>query len=114
MRRDRILPGSAIWRPPRLVENGLYFLIRTAALKRIISTGLPHTQKRGLEIVGGPVLLLAGASPLEATFQSLLGHPLLTGESSARYESRGTLRRCDDAQLILCNLAVRRDLFLKF
>ena len=70
--------------------------------------------ERGLEIVGGPVLLLAGASPLEAIFQSLLGHPLLTGASSARYESRGILRRCDDAQLILCNLAVRRDLFLKF
>ena len=70
--------------------------------------------KRGLEVVGGPVLLLAGASPLEAIFQSLLGHPLLTGASSARYESRGTLRRCDDAQLILCNLAVRRDIFLKF
>jgi succinoglycan biosynthesis protein ExoA len=70
--------------------------------------------KRGLEVVGGPALLLAGASPLEAIFQSLLGHPLLTGASSARYESRGTLRRCDDAQLILCNLAVRRDIFLKF
>ncbi len=68
---------------------------------------------RGVEIVGGPVLLLSTATRLEMTFQSLLGHPLLTGASSSRYRSSGRLRKCDDAELILCNLAVRRDLFLK-
>lgn len=60
MRRDRILPGSAIWRPPRLVENGLYFLIRTAALKRIISTGLPHTPKEVSRSSGDPFSFLPG------------------------------------------------------
>ena len=71
-----------------------------------------HTA-RGLEVVGGPVLLPAAAAPLEVIFQSLLSHSLLTGASSARYGSHGNLRKCDDAQLILCNLAVRRDLFLE-
>ncbi|MGA7901053.1 MAG: glycosyltransferase [Terrimicrobiaceae bacterium] len=92
----------------------LVFLDSDCRLEADYFDRLATHAERGLEIVGGPVLLFAGASPLEATFQSLLGHPLLTGASSARYESRGTLRRCDDAQLILCNLAVRRDLFLKF
>ena len=68
---------------------------------------------RGAEVVGGPVLLREPATPLEVMFQGLLGHPLLTGASSSRYRSKGALRKCDDAELILCNLAVRRDLFLK-
>ncbi|HEY5744274.1 MAG TPA: glycosyltransferase [Terrimicrobiaceae bacterium] len=69
--------------------------------------------ERGAEVVGGPVLLREPATPLEIMFQGLLGHPLLTGASSSRYRSKGALRKCDDAELILCNLAVRRDLFLK-
>jgi succinoglycan biosynthesis protein ExoA len=91
----------------------LVFLDSDCRLEGVYFDKLADHTERGLEIVGGPVLLLAGASHLEVMFQSLLSHRLLTGPSSARYGSGGALRRCDDAQLILCNLAVRRDLFWK-
>jgi hypothetical protein len=65
-----------------------------------------------VQILGGPVLPLHTSSPLEWTFQRLLANALLTGPSSLRYRAQGRLRKCDDSQLILCNLAVRRTLFL--
>jgi succinoglycan biosynthesis protein ExoA len=91
----------------------LVFLDSDCRLEAVYFDRLASHADSGVEIVGGPVLLLTTATPLEMTFQSLLGHPLLTGVSSSRYRSSGTLRKCDDAELILCNLAVRRDLFLK-
>jgi succinoglycan biosynthesis protein ExoA len=92
----------------------LVFLDSDCRLERIYFDRLAEHAERGLQIVGGPVLLLATATALEVTFQRLLSHTVLTGASSSRYQSRGVLRKCDDAQLILCNLAVRRELFLKF
>jgi succinoglycan biosynthesis protein ExoA len=91
----------------------LVFLDSDCRLERVYFERVAEHADRGLAIVGGPVLLLATAAPLEMTFQSLLGHPVLTGVSSSRYRSTGSLRKCDDAELILCNLAVRRDLFLR-
>lgn len=64
-------------------------------------------------VVGGPILLEEPALSCERLFQKLLAHPLLTGVISARYRAQGTLRACGDAELILCNLAVRRDIFLR-
>jgi hypothetical protein len=66
----------------------------------------------GRRVVGGPILLEQPASAREMLFQSLLGHPFLTGVSSARYRPAGELRECDDSQLILCNMAVGRDIFV--
>jgi Glycosyl transferase family 2 len=91
----------------------LVFLDSDCRVERPYFDRIAGHADRGVEIVGGPVLLLNTATRLEMTFQSLLGHPLLTGASSSRYRSSGRLRKCDDAELILCNLAVRRDLFLK-
>ena len=91
----------------------LVFLDSDCRLERGYFERLAEHAKRGLEIVGGPVRLGEDAGHLEMLFQSLLSHPLLTGASGARYASRGILRKCDDAQLILCNLAVRRHLFLR-
>jgi succinoglycan biosynthesis protein ExoA len=65
-----------------------------------------------IQALGGPVLPLETSTALERTFQRLLANSLLTGPSSFRYRAQGRLRKCDDSQLILCNLAVRRDLFL--
>jgi succinoglycan biosynthesis protein ExoA len=65
----------------------------------------------GRDFVGGPVLLEAPAEPNEILFQSFFAHPAVTGPSSARYRVHGELRPCDDAGLILCNLAVRREIF---
>jgi succinoglycan biosynthesis protein ExoA len=91
----------------------LVFLDSDCRLERVYFDRIAKHADKGLEIFGGPVLLRATATPLEVTFQSLLGHPLLTGASSSRYRTTGNMRKCDDAELILCNLAVRRDLFLK-
>jgi succinoglycan biosynthesis protein ExoA len=91
----------------------LVFLDSDCRLEKVYFDRLAGHASRGLQIVGGPVLLRATATPREATFQSLLSHRFLTGASSSRYQSCGVLRKCDDAQLILCNLAVRRELFLK-
>jgi succinoglycan biosynthesis protein ExoA len=91
----------------------LVFLDSDCRLERVYFDRVAGHADWGLEIVGGPVLLLTTATRLEMTFQSLLGHPFLTGASSSRYRSTGSLRKCGDAELILCNLAVRRDLFLK-
>jgi succinoglycan biosynthesis protein ExoA len=91
----------------------LVFLDSDCRVEPVYFERLAEHTRRGLEIVGGPVLLPAGSAPLEVMFQRLLSHFLLTGSSSARYGSRGILRQCHDAQLILCNLAIRRDLFLK-
>jgi succinoglycan biosynthesis protein ExoA len=92
----------------------LVFLDSDCRLEKVYFDRLADHTERGLQIVGGPVLLLAIATPREVTVQSLLSHRLLTGASSSRYQSCGVLRKCDDAELILCNLAVRRELFLKF
>ena len=91
----------------------LIFLDSDCRLERIYFDRVACHADSEVEIVGGPVLLFTPATPLEVMFQRLLGHPLLTGVSSSRYRTTGTLRKCDDAELILCNLAVRRDLFLK-
>lgn len=67
------------------------------------------------DVLGGPVLLEneKEAPRLEQIFQTALSHPLVTGASASRYAPRGQERPCTDAELILCNLAVRRQLFAK-
>lgn len=65
----------------------------------------------GVEIVGGPSLLRAEAGTAEKIFHALLTHPLVVGPVSARYAVRGKFRPATQAQLILCNLAVRRKVF---
>lgn len=65
----------------------------------------------GREVVGGPVLLHSPATPQEHMFQSFFSHPALTGRCSARYRAFGLVRESDDAELILCNMAVRRETF---
>lgn len=67
--------------------------------------------KAGREVVGGPVLLHSPATPQEHVFQSFFSHPVLTGRCSARYRASGLMRESDDAELILCNMAVRRETF---
>ena len=67
----------------------------------------------GREVVGGPSLLEQPATEREVMLQSLFAHPLLTGPSSARYGRSGAMRTCDDAELILCNMAVLRRTFVE-
>ena len=70
---------------------------------------LEHALARpGVDVVGGPVLLLPGATWNEKIFHALLAHRLLAGPVSSRYTSRGDFRPATQSDLILCNLAMRR------
>jgi hypothetical protein len=66
-----------------------------------------------VEVVGGPALLRPGASRPEIIFHALLTHPLVVGPVRARYAALGEFRATSQVELILCNLAARRDVFEK-
>jgi GT2 family glycosyltransferase len=64
-------------------------------------------------VIGGPNL----TPPLSSRFQNLIGILLSTFlmsyKMSARYYQKGKDRLTDDTELILCNLAIKKDLFIK-
>ena len=66
-----------------------------------------------VEIVGGPALLRPGATNWEQIFHALLTHPLVVGGVAARYAAWGKFRAAKQTDLILCNLAVRRETFTR-
>jgi len=61
--------------------------------------------------VGGPACLEARALQSKLC-SALLCERLVVGRSASRYRPYGALRRADERDLILCNLAVRRSAFL--
>lgn len=63
-------------------------------------------------VVGGPSLTPTDDSRLQQIFGVALGSFFGAGGARNRYRSSGTLRETTEKELILCNLAVRRDLFL--
>lgn len=71
------------------------------------------TQQAEADVVGGPVLLPEGSTTCQQIWQQALGSPL-AGQVASRYRSAGKIRPCSDAELILCNLLVRRSCFEKF
>lgn len=68
-----------------------------------------------VDILGGPVLLQndTTAPALQRVFQTALAHPLAVGATASRYAKRGNVRTCGEAELILCNLAVRAEVFTR-
>ncbi|MES2309577.1 MAG: glycosyltransferase, partial [Verrucomicrobiota bacterium] len=62
-------------------------------------------------IVGGPVLLRENASEMEQVFQAIFSNPWVMGRSSARYKSEGVDRESDQAELILCNMVISREVW---
>ena len=63
-------------------------------------------------IVGGPNLCPPSAPRLELAFAATMANRLAFGPSVARYSAVGQTRSTDEKELILCNLLIRRDLFL--
>lgn len=63
-------------------------------------------------VVGGPALTYSEASYLEMCFGAALGSAIGTGATRARNRSVGECRRVRGEELILCNLLIRRDVFL--
>src|SRR5207253_2190879 len=70
-----------------------------------------HIQSLNFDICGGPVLLPPHAPLPQAAFQSALANPFVVGITAARYSRRGQLRKSDEKELILCNLAARAEFF---
>lgn len=63
-------------------------------------------------VAGGPSLTPADDTRLQHLFGFALSSPFGAGAVRNRYRSTGTLRETTDRELILCNLAIRRDVFL--
>ncbi|MEA5001118.1 MAG: glycosyltransferase [Endomicrobiaceae bacterium] len=65
-------------------------------------------------IIGGPNLTPQNSTKFERISGVMLSTYLLTWKMSRRYMNTGKDRLTDDSELILCNLAVKKDLFSKF
>ncbi len=63
--------------------------------------------------VGGPNLTPPSDNFLQKTFGHALASPFAHFSMCARYTSTGTVRYTGEKELILCNLSVRRELFLQ-
>lgn len=63
-------------------------------------------------VVGGPSLTPPDDSPLQQLFGLALSSLFGAGGMRNRYRSVGNVRETTDKELILCNLAMRRDIFL--
>jgi len=64
-------------------------------------------------VVGGPSITPAGDSWLQQLFGYALASPFGSGAVNTRYRVHGEIRETTDKELILCNLAVRRAVFLE-
>jgi hypothetical protein len=65
-------------------------------------------------VAGGPSLTPASDTRLQQLFGSALSSVFGAGANQNRYRAVGDVRSARDNELILCNLAVRRDIFLSF
>lgn len=63
-------------------------------------------------VVGGPSLTPSSDSLLQQLIGSALSSPLGAGAVRNRYRACGITRTTTDKELILCNLAIRRNVFL--
>jgi succinoglycan biosynthesis protein ExoA len=72
-----------------------------------------HFTDAKVQMVGGPNLCPPDAPALEKIFALVLGSWLAFGPSRARYTPVGNLRDTGEKELILCNLAARRETLLK-
>lgn len=71
-----------------------------------------HFTDPAVASVGGPSLTPAGDSPLQQAFGLTLSSLLGGGGVRNRYRRTGEVRRTDDSELILCNLAFRKEVFI--
>lgn len=66
-----------------------------------------------VKMVGGPNICPPDAPMLEQVFATVLASPVAFGPSRARYTPVGDARATSEKELILCNLAARRDALLE-
>ena len=93
----------------------IYFLDNDSFLPKS-SLKLSHQclkANKEIAILGGPSLPKEGDSFFQMAIAKLFSSYLSSGPSSNRYTQRGKFRECDDGQLILCNLIVKKSTFDK-
>jgi succinoglycan biosynthesis protein ExoA len=73
--------------------------------------GVKHFEDESVQIIGGPNLVPADATPLERAFGDVMGSWLAFGPSCARYRRAGTVRDSSEKELILCNMMFRKSAF---
>ena len=72
-----------------------------------------HFANPQVKMAGGPNLCPPDAPPLEQVFALVMGSRLAFSASRARYAPVGAARPSSEKELILCNLAARRDAMLE-
>ena len=72
-----------------------------------------HFQNADVKIVGGPNICPPDAPGLEQVFALVMSSWLAFGPSRARYCAIGRLRDTGEKELILCNMAARRDAMIE-
>jgi GT2 family glycosyltransferase len=96
------------------VGEVLVFLDNDCAVGPGFWEELERVLARGeVEIVGGPACLRPDSTSWERILHATLTHVLVVGTVSARYAPRGVFRPATQTDLILCNLAVRREIFAR-
>lgn len=71
-----------------------------------------HFISTSATVVGGPSLTPTENSPLQHLFATALSSFLGSGAVRNRYKSSGKARQTTERELILCNMAIRRNIFL--
>lgn len=80
---------------------------------RNLKRALRHFADPKVQMVGGPNVCPADAPWLEQVFALVLTSWLAFGPSRARYIPVGSVRSTSEKELILCNLAARREVLLE-
>lgn len=93
----------------------LYFLDDDSqVLPGFLHRAVDHFDNPAVAVVGGPSLTPDTDSLLQRSIGRALTSLLGGGGNRNRYRRIGKVRITDDRELILCNLCVRKDLFLSF
>jgi len=64
-----------------------------------------------VDILGGPQILPEKGPLMEEIYYDILSYPPLVGKTASRYYKRGKRRKSDEGELILSNMAVRKNVF---
>lgn len=93
----------------------LYFLDDDSLVSpHFIRQAVTHFDDSRVAVAGGPSLTPATDSPLQRAIGIALASPVGGGGARNRYRSVGAARPTSERELILCNLAFRRQVFLDF
>ena len=71
-------------------------------------------QYPAIGVIGGPNITPPNSSRFQNISGIMLSTYLMTYKMSSRYINKGADRITDDKELILCNLAIKKDLFTKY